>query len=315
MKILFVFAGQGYHENNLFDIFRTDQKAMSLLKIFSAAAKIDFLRSDLQITNPSSIQCIIGTYQSTLFARLIPLFTDHQVDLIGYSLGEVNAFLASIGASPKESIKLLSYRTQIMTSIVKKNGLEEYDLLSIIGKFTLEEIQTILEKHNCYTAIINSNQHIVIGGKVSDLKKLAKELSKYHLTHAKFLEIHLPSHTPFYADESKLFQEFLNEHWRLDSLRYSIISPLELNKVYNAEKEKVLLSQELYSTIQWHSVCNLISEYQYNLIIDLGPGESMTNILTASNVELSNTQIVTASRYNSLKGLYRTITSFTSSCQ
>ncbi|HAT1822480.1 TPA: malonate decarboxylase subunit epsilon [Legionella pneumophila] len=315
MKLLFIFAGQGYHANSLFDIFRTDKKAMNLLKIMSSAAEIDFLQNDLEITNPHSVQSIIGAYQLTLFSRLLPHFTNHQVDLAGYSLGEISAFLGSINASPQDSFKLFRYRTQLMTSIVDKNIIEEYDLLSVVGQFILEEIQPVIAKHNCYIAIINSTQHVVIGGKISDLTKLITALSQYPVRHAKFLGVYLPSHTDFYSDKSKQFQQFLDENYGFYSLKYPVISPLELNKIYDARQERVLLGQELCTTLQWHRVCSLIGEYQYNLIIDLGPGDSMTTILTKANAESLNIPLITASHYNSLKGLCNAITSLTSSYQ
>lgn len=315
MKILFLFAGQGYHAESLFDIFQTDKKTINYLKTMSSAAEIDFLQNNLEMTNPYSIQSIIGAYQLTLFSRLQPLFTNHQVDLAGYSLGEISAFLGSINANPRDSFKLFRYRTQLMTSIVDNNIFAEYDLLSVVGKFILEEIQPVIAKHNCYIAIINSAQHVVIGGKISDLRHLITALSQYPISHAKFLGVYLPSHTDFYSDKSKQFQQFLDENYGFYSLKYPVISPLELNKIYNAKQERALLAQELYTTLQWHKVCDLIGEYQYNLIVNLGPGDSMTTILNKANTELFNTPLITASHYNSLKGICNAITSLSSSYQ
>ncbi|MFT4058018.1 MAG: hypothetical protein QM652_00555 [Legionella sp.] len=44
-------------------------------------------------------------------------------------------------------------------------------------------------------------------------------------------------------------------------------------------KEIELLDKELYSTLHWNKVCDLIHEYNYDLIIDLGPGNAMIHFL------------------------------------
>ena len=302
MKILLVFAGQGYKESSLFNFFREDQVALSTIKSLSDAAKIDFLQANLQMTDPKLSQLIIGAYQLTLFAALNPLLANHQIDLAGYSLGEVSAFLASIRATPEDCMNVLSYRTELMTSILKISK-DEYDLLSIVGTFILEDIKALCAQHQCSIAIINSSQRLVLGGKITDLKEVLKELPQYHLLHATFLEVHLPSHTPFYSAKSGQLQHFMQERLGERPLHFPIISPLELGKIYTTEEEIALLDRELYTGLQWFSLCNLVSEYNYDLIIDLGPGNAMTSFLTAANDQLLNTNIITAAKYNSLIGL------------
>lgn len=53
----------------------------------------------------------------------------------------------------------------------------------------------------------------------------------------------------------------------------------------------------------WYSVCELIGAYQYDLIIDLGPGTAMSTILTAANPQLSEIKRMTVSQYKHLDGL------------
>lgn len=300
MKILYIFGGQGYRNNNLLAFFHDHQAGMGQLNQF-----ISTPNSLLSITDPKFTQIVIGSYQLTLFRMLTPLCTGQHIDLVGYSLGEVNAFLASVNASAQDCIEVLTFRTQLMCSLLEQG----YYLLSIVGPFALEEVQLICAQHHCAIAIINSNHHVLIGGKNHDLKALLNALQQQFSLRAKFLEIHLPSHTPFYESQKGRLQQFLDERSVSWQLQYPIISPLELMKIYSVKEESTLLDRELFTTLQWQRVCELISEYQYDLLIDLGPGDAMTTILKAANPRLESVTIVTVSHYNSLEGLLAAVNS------
>ncbi|WP_133136717.1 acyltransferase domain-containing protein [Legionella rowbothamii] len=302
MKILFVFSGQGYQDSSLFSLFQENHQAMKRLSDFSSLTNVDFLQPNVPISNPNFTQLIIGVYQLTLFSMLKPLCHLHQIELAGYSLGEISALLTSIDASLEESIKLYTYRSQLMATLLNQN----YDLLSICGNFDLAEVVTVCARNRCYIAIVNSEQHLVLGGKIADLDQLISEVQQ-QVAHVKFLKVHLPSHTPYYSDKKGLLLEFMNKNLPQSGLSYPIISPLELTKIYDFQQEKCLLDQELYTPLQWHSVCELIGAYQYDLIIDLGPGAAMSTILTGAHPQLAEVRRVTTSQYKSLDGLLTAI--------
>ena len=296
MNILCIFSGQGYKNNNLFDFFQDNAQAKLLLQNYSSAMYLDFFQKDWSLDDPNYSQLLIGAYQLTLFNLIKPFLNHHQITLAGYSLGEVSAFLSSVEASPEEANTVLSFRTQLMTSILK-NG-SDYDLLYIRGQFDLTEIKALCAQHQCSIAIINSDDRLIIGGKTTDLKKLLITMENYHLTHSQFLGIHLPSHTHVYADKKGLFQKKLNSLFS-QPLLYPILSPIELSKIYDHQQEKELLDKELYTTLQWYQLYSLIPEYQYDLLIDLGPGDAMTKQLKTMNIDFP---VITISNFNSLQG-------------
>lgn len=312
MSILFIFSGQGYKVPGIFDLLLNTPHACDLLKEFG----IDSLRPNTSCFDPDKVQLTIGAYQLTLFSLLQPFFEHHQIDLAGYSLGEVNAFLASVAAHPKDCMSILAYRTHLMSAIsssltheLSSINAEPFDLLSIKGVFNLNELRFLCNRHDCAISIINANDHIIVGGQTADLKLLQSQLAESGLSHTRFLEIQRPSHTPFYQDKKGQLADFLNEHIETtESLKYPIISPLTLEKIHQARDEVNLLDQELYSTLQWQKVCELISEYRYELIIDLGPGDGMSKLLLSSCFKYG-TPIITVSDYKGLEGVICAITS------
>ena len=303
MNILCLFAGQGFQQQNLFEVFKNNQQALDLVQEFSKRTSMDLLQTHLPIADPSYSQLIIGAYQLILFRMLEPLLANHQLDCAGYSLGEVSAFLASTYASTSTTYQVLSYRTQLMASIFTKEPIEQYDLLFVVGTFTLEAINELCHRYECFIAIINLQYHLVIGGTVTNLQRLQLELPSYKVKQSKFLNIHLPSHTPFYQDKKGLFHQFLAS-MDLNRLYYPLFSPIKLTKIYDSTEEQQLLDQELYTCLQWGKVCDLISEYQYDLIIDLGPGQSMTSLLNRTS---TNSKLISVAQYKSIDGIIGSI--------
>ncbi len=45
------------------------------------------------------------------------------------------------------------------------------------------------------------------------------------------------------------------------------------------------MDRELYTTLNWHRLCQLIPELGYELIIDCGPGLAMSHFLKATKSE------------------------------
>lgn len=303
MNVLCLFSGQGIERQNLFTLMLNDLDALDYINQYSQAASFDFLHSNLLLEDPNYSQIIIGVYHLALFHQLKPLLAHHHLDCAGYSLGEVSAFLASTQATAAAAYQVLSYRTQIMTSLLREQPITHYDLLFITGAFDRQIMSTLCQRHGCFIAIINLQQHLVLGGRVDDLRKVQQDLSALKVTQSKFLNIHLPSHTPFYQNKKGQLQCFLSS-MNLNVLQYPIFNPLKGGKVYDSIEEQILLDQELYTPLPWDNVCQLISEYQYDLIIDLGPGQSMTSLLKLTKADLN---ILTVAEYKSISGVMNAI--------
>jgi [acyl-carrier-protein] S-malonyltransferase len=310
MNILLLFAGQGYNGSDLFDLFHSHKPSVDLLKQLSTAAEFDLIQSANQINNLHYTQSLIGAYQFIAFKAMAPLLSSHQLNCAGYSLGEVSAFLASVDASPDQVMETLKFRTKLMASILDQSCENEFDLLAIRGQFKLKKLQGICQQYDCHIAIINSEAQFIIGGKVSSLEQLTERLRNEGLEKATFLSIHLPSHTSFYAGKSGELHQYLTSTFKQKSLAYPVINPLKLSKIYKIEEEIILLDEELSHCLEWFKLCQLILEYHYDLIIDLGPGRSLTQFLADS---MQN--IMTLADYKSIQGFMaqleqRLLTSF-----
>ena len=172
------------------------------------------------------------------------------------------------------------------------------------------DIEALCKKHHCGISIINADDHYVIGGKIDDLKKILKHAKRVHIEYEKWLGIHIPSHTPYFLVTVDKYLKYLKKKFSSSQMEYPLISPIALKKVFDIESEIELLSKELCQTLHWHIVCELIPEFGFDLIIDLGPGKSMTSIFSASNAK--NIPVITCSEFKSLEGLKSHIEQFIS---
>jgi malonyl CoA-acyl carrier protein transacylase len=298
MRIIFLFAGQGYSNENLYDLLLSDEQSKAWLDQYQKANDFEYLDMVKKIKNPKHSQLLISSYQICLFNALKPLLDKQDVTLAGYSLGEVSAFLASCDADISTAYKCVSKRTRLMQIVAKEDA---FDLVAIKGNLDQQLIEALCKKHHCGISIINSDDHYVIGGKIIDLKKILKHAKRLHIEHEKWLDINIPSHTPYFLVTVEKYLKYLNKKFKDFRLEYPIISPVALKKVFDIESEIKLLSKELCQTLHWHTVCELIPEFGYDLIIDIGPGSSMTSIFSPTNKK--NIPVVTCSDFKSLDGL------------
>lgn len=302
MNILCLFGGQGSLQSDLFKACMEDPLTSKKIKEFSKLAGIDFGQTSLTLSDPYYVQVLIGCYQLSIFWRLEPFLKTQTLDCAGYSLGEFSAFLASTQASPSVAYQALSYRTKLMTSLLKQKPKTYYDLLAIKGDIHITDIQALCTHYECFIAIRNVAQGLVLGGRVMNLKQLQVELKRKG-SKSKFLNIQLPSHTPFYAPQNGKLKEYLS-HLNLESLHYPLFNALRLSKIYDKGEEEKHLDEELYTTLRWDKICELILEYRYELIIDLGPGSALTRFLQLTPSPLSNHKlpILTLADYKSING-------------
>lgn len=306
MKIMLMFGGQGTADPDLFKLIQSNTIALDYLRRLSQAVGYDLTEKIREIGNPHFSQCLIGAYQLSLYAAVADLLVAHQTDVSGYSLGEVSAFLVSTDATPELAMEVLAYRSKLLTALSDESTSASYDLLSVKGTFDLQAITLACEPLHCYVAIKNSDRHLILGGTRQALEAL---LTQIPVEKAKFLSIHLPSHTPLYRFQANKFKTFLEQKITKIRLGKAIISPIALGKVYTVQQECELLDNQLYNPLDWQSVCHLINEYHYDLIIDMGPGDAMSRLLLDGQHSPGKAVLLRVSDFASISGIRDRISS------
>ena len=302
MKILLLFAGQGYMKPDLYHIFTTDSKAIEWMQSVQKQLKLDLSDDASKFIDPVFTQRLISLYQLGMCSLLAPQIEQHDIELVGYSLGEVSAYMFSIGLSIPEINNCVKYRTQIMMDILSNGGGNDYNMVSVYGRFGLEEINEWCKKYGCFVAIINSNNHVVISGKIKNIQLLLRNQVQF-FSKSHFLSIPLPSHTPLYKHQSQQFEQFLFKNYSDKPMKYPILSTLSHEKNRDNKLQISLLASALSNPLEWYKINHLIEENQYDLIFDLGPGRAMSDMLMEQDKFKFDERIMRLSEFKTIAGI------------
>jgi len=280
MSLLIAFSGQGAQHHNMFNILTEDIFGKTWLKAASVLINIDLLdktaveKACLDVIQVQRLNVIlsVGIFQSLKRQlKIEPAF------LCGYSLGEISAFSVSANLDLKTICELVTKRAEVM-----QNAMSVYPaaggLAVVKGKINIGQIQKLLEEHTCYIAIINADDHFIIGGLLTNVDALLLEAKQLGVVKAERLAVKLPSHTPLLAEATDRFLQYLqciSTHF----MQYPILNALTNELILNSEDMLPILAKELSQTLHWDKVMRIAKEYGISSFLEIGPGASLKNMM------------------------------------
>ncbi len=195
----------------------------------------------------------------------------------GHSLGEYSALACSGVISFVETLKLLKIRGKAMQNAVPKN---EGGMVAILGE-NIKKIEDIIEKHKnnftCFVANDNSNEQVVISGKLNELDKLVSELKDLNIKNIK-----LPVSAPFHCILMKpatyiMEQEIINIKFSVPNNK--IVSNVTAEPSKDPDIIKNLLIDQIEQPVRWReSITNMISSGSQKFI-EIGPGKVLSGLV------------------------------------
>jgi trans-AT polyketide synthase/acyltransferase/oxidoreductase domain-containing protein len=124
--------------------------------------------------------------------------------VLGHSVGEYNALLASGVLDFEQGLKLVKKRGQLMSQATGGG------MAAVMG-LTEDRVQEILKENNLknlYIANSNSPQQIVISGLKKDIEKAESLFLEKGAAHYRVLSVSGAFHTPYMADARDKFKEY-----------------------------------------------------------------------------------------------------------
>lgn len=280
MSLLIGFSGQGSQHPKMFDRLKNNENGKRLLENASEIIQLNLLNEKIveqYLYDTVYAQLFISILGVGIFRLLelanIKSFMD--VQLCGYSLGETSAFCASAELSLEELCEIVEKRAFFMKQAAELKGVGGLCVLK--GNCTLEQVQVLVQKYDCYIAIINDNDHYIVGGLKSQLELLLKEAKKQGVNKTEVLLVNLPSHTPMLMEASMNFLDYLKK-FKNKTLHYSILNALT-GELTNTTKEMIaIISRELSCTLHWQKVMAIAKEYTIIQFLELGPKSALKNM-------------------------------------
>ncbi len=307
MPLLITFAGQGLQHAKMYRLLKTTSTGHDWLVQAGEKLNLDLFDDacvETACNDEISSQVLITVLEVGLFREL----NLQNVLLAGYSLGEITALCASANLELADIILLVQQRAKLMHDAATLITNESSGLIALKGNLNLSTAQQLAKKHQCYLAIINADDHYIIGGFEKDLTLLIDSALQLGVKTAKSLRIHLPSHTPLLNSAREPFLKFLQQNFSKRTLTFPILNALQSEVVHDTTTLLPLLANELCQTLEWGRTMAIAHELGYPCAIELGPDASLQKMFLEVNPSLI---AYCSEDFSTLDGLKNTAQKFT----
>ena len=202
----------------------------------------------------------------------------------GHSLGEYSALSCAGYLDFNETIKILKIRGNAMQNAVPKG---EGGMLAVLGS-TASCVDKILieNEHNFKAEIANDNSEnqIVLSGRINDLEKLVEKLNEKKIKNIK-LPVSAPFHCSLMNKATKIMAQEL-KNLNIKTSRNMMISNVTAKEVSLADDIKQLLVEQIENRVRWReSVLEMINN-GVSQFIEIGPGKVLSGLIKRINKEV-----------------------------
>ncbi|RLA75421.1 MAG: [acyl-carrier-protein] S-malonyltransferase [Epsilonproteobacteria bacterium] len=308
-NITLVFPGQGSQSVGMGkDFFDNSDIAKQMINNASLRIGVDFRElmfepndklSQTKWTQPAILLVSCIAYE--LFIRkcdIIPKF------VLGHSLGEFSALVASKALDYLDAIELVHKRGEFMNEACE--GIDA-GMMAILGldDTTIENMTKDQRDKNkkIWPANYNMDGQLVVAGKKKHLQQLAQTYIDAGAKRAIVLDMSVASHCPLLENAIPKLKPYFEKYIK-DEFKYPVISNVT-SKPYNNKKDAIeLLSKQLISPVLYkQSILN--NKQDINTFVELGQGVVLKGInkKISKNITTLNIQD-TLSLQTTIKKLY-----------
>lgn len=220
----------------------------------------------------------------------------------GYSVGEVAACSVACGLLPSQAVQLAVRRADVMQSCVDRSG-NPQGMLAVTGarRKTVEEG---CRQHQAFIAIVTGPDACIVGGSITALERLAQGIAMLGAT-ARLLPVPVASHTPLMQEAVIPFQESLhNLAPPMQEPASGLVSSLTGDLLASPEEIRQNLVRQLHQTIEWATCMDTLAERGTRVVLELGPGNSLTRLLQARHPGI---EVRSASDFRTIPSIIRWI--------
>lgn len=272
MSLAILCPGQGGQHSDMFRRVQADPDACALLA--AAAAVLGDAPTDAA-SRPSRFDNAIAQplvcagaliHWLALKARLpVPAV------VAGYSAGELAAHAVAGSYDAATCLQLAVHRAACMDAASPADA----GLVAVLG---LERggIEALCAEHGVSIAIVNGDDHVVLGGLRADL--LAVQASaEQRGARCVVLPVHVPAHTPLLAAAATGFGERLAAA-PLQAPRLPLLAGIDGRRVATPDQVRDTLARQIAQTVQWQAVMQQAVERGARVFLELGPGSALSRL-------------------------------------
>ena len=280
--LAFVFPGQGSQYAGMGrDLYESIPAIREWMDRAAAAADFDLLH--LMFHDQEENLQKTRWQQPAMFAmehavaRYLTTLGIHPVAMAGHSLGELTALCLAGVYSPEDGFRIVNKRALCMDKAAAMNV--EPGIMAAVDA-PLDLLREMIQgRENVYIGNINSPTQVILSGgteAVRDLGKILKEMG-YRCT---LLRVSMAFHSPIMKvihDELKDYIASIPFHPpQIPVISNTTMAPYPSD----LDEIKRILMSHLESTVHWmNNVQTLWNDYGIRHFVEVGPGETLSNLI------------------------------------
>ncbi len=300
MKTAFMFSGQGAEKVGMCkDLYDEYEVVRNKFDIASNSLGFDLTKvvfeDETLIKNTEYAQPSLVTTS----IAILDLLTNENIKpdyVLGLSLGEYSAFVASGAMDFAETVKLVNTRGKLMNEAFVGR---ECGMLAVLNA-DIEDIKEVVKTASA-TGVVeianyNTSKQTVISGELLAIEQ-AKELFKEKKIKSIPLNVKGAFHTSLLENASvKLEKELKN--LSLEEVKIPVVTNLTANVVTDKEEVVEILKNQLKSSVMFEqSVLNLIN-LGVTRFVEIGTGKTLSSFVKKINSEV---EVITIEDVETLK--------------
>ena len=290
---IIVFPGQGSQYIGMAkDFYDNSAEARTVFDIIEKTTEINV--KDIIFENKGELINITQYTQLCIFTASMAIFevfkqhfdSDNINFVLGHSLGEYSALVASNVLSLTECSKLLKIRGELMQNAYPEN---KSGMVAILG-LNCTEVEKIINENSLDMEVANDNApgQVVISGTKESLKFSEKIFLENKAKKLVFLNVSSAFHSKIMKEaEFKMKKKLLEVTF--NNAKYSLVS--NYSALASKSKEVLLenLSKQMSNKVNWHESIKML-ENKDKKIVEMGPGKVLSGLIKriSSSFEIYN---------------------------
>ncbi len=282
LPLAFVFPGQGSQYGGMGrDLYESFPVIKEWMDRAAAVADFDLLHllfhdreQNLQKTRWQQPAMFAMEYA---MARYLTTLGIHPVAMAGHSLGELIALCLAGVYSPEDGFRIVNKRALCMDKAAAMH-VDPGVMAAVDAPLNLLK-EIIQGREDVHIGNINSPNQVVLSGNTEAVKNLSKELKEMGYR-ATLLRVSMAFHSPIMKvihDELEAYIASIPFH----SPEIPVISNTTMAP-YPSDPDEIrrILMAHLESTVHWmNNVQTLWNDYGVRLFVEVGPGETLSNLI------------------------------------